>query len=516
MKIRSDILSVYQSIHTWTGVLTALILFIGFFAGSLSLFKPALNQWIAPTQNQFGTTSNGQLDQLVNQTLSQYQGAKRRLIVHVNSGQDNQSPVMWYEDNVGFGLNLDAPQWHAGLDETGQLKVKQSAPSAFGELIDRLHRTAGIPGKVGYQDFGVLVMGVACVAYFLALVSGVILMLPTLSRNLFALRQSSGSRRLLLDSHNLLGLTALPFHLIIALTVIVFAFRGYFYDGLRTVVYEDQPMFPSAVKVEPKQYSTDELISIKQWLAEMEQQVPGYEVTKVVYSSLDSQYPVLQISLLNRKTLMRGPVTDYIFAHPYTGQILNGSIVPGEQGFWGRAVAPFYALHFGSFGDNGVRWLYFVLGLMGAFIFYSGNLLWLDKRRSKFKGDKGQEPISCFILSRLTVGVCLGSISGVAVSMVIGKWLYPLVANINDYYIAIYYGLFFAAIAWAFIQGPRLSTVWLLRFCTIACAAIPLTSIAMLSLGSDVYGLSVNRATNAVDIVALVCAIVFYVLAKKQ
>ena len=28
-----------------------------------------------------------------------------------------------------------------------------------------------------------------------------------------------------------------------------------------------------------------------------------------------------------------------------------------------------------------MRWVYFVFGLSGAFLFYSGNLLWVEKRR---------------------------------------------------------------------------------------------------------------------------------------
>lgn len=41
------------------------------------------------------------------------------------------------------------------------------------------------------------------------------------------------------------------------------------------------------------------------------------------------------------------------------------------------------ALHFGNFGHDAVKWLYFMLGLAGAFLFYSGNLLWIEARRKR-------------------------------------------------------------------------------------------------------------------------------------
>ncbi len=37
-----------------------------------------------------------------------------------------------------------------------------------------------------------------------------------------------------------------------------------------------------------------------------------------------------------------------------------------------------FGLHFGSFGNLSLRWLYFLLGLAGAFLFYSGNLLYIE------------------------------------------------------------------------------------------------------------------------------------------
>ena len=50
MKIRSDILRTYQSIHTWTGITAGLLLFIGFFAGSITMFRVAIDDWATPKQ----------------------------------------------------------------------------------------------------------------------------------------------------------------------------------------------------------------------------------------------------------------------------------------------------------------------------------------------------------------------------------------------------------------------------------------------------------------------------------
>jgi hypothetical protein len=43
--MRSDYLRIYKSVHTWTGILAGMALFIAFYAGALTIFKDALARW---------------------------------------------------------------------------------------------------------------------------------------------------------------------------------------------------------------------------------------------------------------------------------------------------------------------------------------------------------------------------------------------------------------------------------------------------------------------------------------
>jgi uncharacterized iron-regulated membrane protein len=52
-----------------------------------------------------------------------------------------------------------------------------------------------------------------------------------------------------------------------------------------------------------------------------------------------------------------------------------------------------------------VQWLYFLLGLGGAFLFYSGNLLWIESRRKRRQVEQGRAQL---VMARATVGICLG------------------------------------------------------------------------------------------------------------
>lgn len=54
-------------------------------------------------------------------------------------------------------------------------------------------------------------MGIVSILYAVALVSGVIVLLPSLIKDLFALRLGANLKRMWLDAHNVVGIVSLPF-----------------------------------------------------------------------------------------------------------------------------------------------------------------------------------------------------------------------------------------------------------------------------------------------------------------
>src|SRR5690606_27159890 len=54
-----------------------------------------------------------------------------------------------------------------------------------------------------------------------------------------------------------------------------------------------------------------------------------------------------------------------------TGEML-GRLTPEQFRPGTTFLRGLQRLHYGNFGDYAVKWLYFVLGLAGAFLFYSG------------------------------------------------------------------------------------------------------------------------------------------------
>lgn len=506
MKIRPDVLRTYQSVHTWTGITTSLLLFIAFFAGALTMFKPQIEQWASPSNLAATPVSEQRIDQLISQVTQEQDKAREGF--NIDFSEDGAA-LSWFVQGGGRGLRLNDKLAFASLDNDKQLVVQQAPSNELGNLIDQLHRTAGIIGKVGHEDLGVLILGVAAALYFIALISGVIILLPTLVKQLFALRQHKGANRLWLDSHNLVGVVSLPFHLLIAWTAVVFAFHDPMYDGL-SVVYGDKPLFEPRARGTIT-YNLDQLPSMAEYQKQLTALAPDHRIDKFEFSGLNTPNPSLAAYLSANDRMQRGGYFDIIYLHPFTQEVAYSTVTSSEQDAYAPIVNSFFSLHFGNYAGNYGRWMYFTMGLLGAFLFYSGNLLWLEKRREKHK----EQRKATKIMAALTIGVCLGSMLGIAIAMLASKWLYFFDVQLNQGYMWSYYATFALAIGYSFYRGAARSAIHLLYMLTLVCLAIPATSLITFIIASAPNWSSTEPGNLMVEVITMVFAFVFWRAANK-
>jgi uncharacterized iron-regulated membrane protein len=134
-----------------------------------------------------------------------------------------------------------------------------------------------------------------------------------------------------------------------------------------------------------------------------------------------------------------------------TGNVL-ASQLPGQRDANHATLSAAYALHFGEFGNGVVVWLYFLLGLGGAFLFYSGNLLWIESRR---KRRQPQQPRAGVNMARATVGVCIGLCVAISVAFVTALVLERLAPSAVDHGIRwACFGSWAACALWAALRRP--------------------------------------------------------------
>lgn len=281
------------------------------------------------------------------------------------------------------------------------------------------------------------------------------------------------------------------------------------YDGL-SLVYSDQPMFNRGAN-SAVEYKLDQLPSVQSHLNKIEQLADGYRVESIEYSGLTSSRPSLGVTLMNEHTMMRNNSGDYIYMNPYTFEVRASSLAMNDEQYYVPYVASFFSLHFGGIGGDLGRWIYFIMGLLGAFLFYSGNLLWLEKRRQK----QGEQTKANKFMANLTVGVCLGSIFGVVVAILSSKWLYLINISINESYLTCYYIVFFGSLIYSFVRGAAKSAIDLQKALFAACICIPVTSLLLLVIPNEQDWAYRHFSNFSLDIVAFIFAMIFLFGAVK-
>jgi uncharacterized iron-regulated membrane protein len=283
------------------------------------------------------------------------------------------------------------------------------------------------------------------------------LLLPSLVSDLFALRIGRNVKRMWLDVHNVLGLFSLPFHIIMALTAVVFAFHDQFY-GAQGMAFGGGAERARPSLSAPAEGPPPATLTPAQIVARVREQAPGFTPETLVYGQGRGGLPALRVQGSDARYGLRAPTYGMAGIDPQTGAITGTDYMPGMQDGWSATITSFFALHFGNFGGNTIRWAYFLLGLAGAFLFYTGNLLWVESRRKKErKAGAVEQTRATRILGALTVGVPLGSIAGISVTLAAAK----LLGSHASYgmHSAIYYALFLIATGWALARGAARSGV---------------------------------------------------------
>jgi uncharacterized iron-regulated membrane protein len=508
--IRADIVKLYKTVHTWTGITCGLALFIAFYAGALTMFKEPIARWASPPSVGVAAVPLDDAPRLLESVAAAHPEAREEgITLHLRGHENEPARVTWEEDEPHeAGQPHGHVHWWATLNPDGTLLAKQEEPSELAEFIDDIHRRVGIP-----YPWGAYFMGVVSLLYGVALIAGVIVLLPSLVKDFLALRVGKNLKRMWLDAHNVVGITALPFHLAIAVTATAWGFWSPLGSAQESVIYGGKQkvvMARDAERWRPPRPTGEAGVMMPpvQLLQRLNAQAPGFEPKVMTFTNFGDKAAAVKVAGADRgyvgATTFGGVILSAV-----TGTLLKDNRASRQGPDW-RLGITILSLHTGDYGGSTITWAYFFLGFSGAWLFYSGNLLWIETRRKKArKGGEVEQSRSTRLLGSGTVGVCLGCVAGLSLTIVAAKWLHGRVADLNAWHQYIYYAVFLGSVAWAFAWGGARAAVHLLWLCAAATIAIPLTTLIALlfpALGMWAHG---STVTIGVDVIALIGALCF-------
>jgi len=465
--MKSTTIRTFQTVHTWTGLLAGFALFVAFYAGALTVFHDDIAAWQNPPWRT-AADANVPMDTLIERLLAHHPAARDDFGIVLPRDSSHAAYAYWQEkDGSRFATasQIETPRTDAAENE-------------LADFVYALHDSLGLP------VIGLYLMGIVSVLYGLALLSGILIHLPQLVKDFFAMRVGHNLKRLWQDAHNAIGVISLPFHVIFAVTGALFCLFTLTLAALNTVAFDGKlfDAFAKATETTPTvtvsgtpatMLSTDALIERARAEA-LKNGVTTFEPDYMHFVHYGDRNAVAEVRGLSQHTLGSfGTVA--MSAHD--GAVL-ATHVGDRYSLNGISYASLFGLHFGSFGGRAVQWLYFILGLAGAFLFYSGNLLWIESRRKRRHLD---QPRKTWIMARATVGVCIGTCLAISGAFV-ATWI-AMRLNIDaglPQRVACY-GLFLGACAYACLRPVAKATVellWATAMLTIVMALVDLASNA--------------------------------------
>ncbi|GJE49754.1 hypothetical protein GOFOIKOB_2794 [Methylobacterium tardum] len=358
-------------LHAWSGLVVGWVLFAVFVTGTASYYRSEISQWMRPelrTDRTFGPADLAAAAERGVAHLQAHAGGARTWFITLPQAERPVLELFW---RTGPGR----PPGHVLLDpDTGAPAIMRATRG--GDFLYRFHFELNLPPL-----WGRWVVGACAMIMLVALISGVVTH-RRIFADFFTFRRDKSAQRGWLDAHNVTGVLALPFHLMITYTGLATLMVMYVPWGVSTAYRGDsQRYFAESGQItapRPPAGRPGTLVPIGPLVAR------ALEMTSE---------PLERITIVNPKDAQATVVA--VFEEPHglshehpqiafdgvKGDVLEvraGGLQPATKTF-----TTMVGLHEAHFAGPALRVLFFLCGLAGSAMVATGLLLWSAARLPK-------------------------------------------------------------------------------------------------------------------------------------
>ncbi|WP_413512982.1 PepSY-associated TM helix domain-containing protein [Myroides odoratus] len=418
----------YFHLHTISGIVITVILYIFFFAGSFAFFKNEINSWQTNTpKKKYEATSLqynlilDSLDQnygLYGRDLSfRFSEKTRKVGVSISTSKDS--------------LNAKAQERNFGsLDPETQQIQDYNQGYGLGEFLYRLHFFAQVNslGSIWGWPIGYAIAGFVSFFFLFALITGLLLHWNKIISNFYVFRPWEKFKTVWTDLHTALGVISFPFQLVFALTGSYFLLNYYIVsNGVALLGYNNdtellnKAIYPPEESDKEVEFSNLPLgykVDVKAYINQTVARWPDFIITNIQVSDYGDQSMRVTISGKAPSSInfnSRGSVV-YTVDSKEVEEISNPYANPGYNYIFSNLM---YELHFGSFGGYATRIVYFLVGIAGCVVIISGVLIWLVARDKKAVPERKRK--FNFWLANVYMAICLSMYPITALSFIAVK-----------------------------------------------------------------------------------------------
>ena len=497
--------------HTWVGLLVCWLLYLIFYAGTLSFFRDEITLWNQPALHHVQTTAT-RIAQQKSQIIVGFDYLQNtaadspRWGIYLPSQREPQLNYA-YEKPRPEGQRFGGWQDHF-IDPQTEQTIEQPRATKGGNFFYRLHF------DLHYLDVRTARWIVCFASLFMlvALISGVVIH-KRIFKDMFSFRANKGSRSWL-DGHNVSSVLALPFHLMITYTgLITLIFMLFPYPAM--TAYEDgvRGLFNDVLPTNVRSKSSPEsapLTDIEGVLDHVYTNWPNADLTQISIRDPNKASATITVRA-STGTQLRDQTPTLLFNG------VDGSLIAKSAAQLSNTEV-FYdsmtALHTGRLANPLLRWLYFLCGIAGCVMIASGCIMWAKRIRERMKkqqtasfGLKLVEALNLATLMGLPLATC---------AFFIANRLIPInTVERADKEILAFFLTWLAVALFALFKRSKAQWRQLAWLNAVACIAVVLIN-ALTTDGNIISYLQNGQwALFSFDLLCIVFAGLFVVQAKK-
>lgn len=395
-------------LHSWCGLVFGWLLFGILLTGSIAVFYDEITYWLTPEMRGGPLPERHQVMHLGWTYLDAKAPQSRLWKITLPTTREPFLGVSWRTaEGRTVNQRLDP--------ETGaQIKRDSEGGSFYLKYHEGLHIDRD------KNPLGLLVVGATGVAMLVACISGIIVH-KRIFKDFFVLRPSASAQRSMLDLHNVLGVMALPFHLVMAYTGLVLLYWLYVPAAVQALYHGDAPKFRTEAitqefkTVVGKPAGPAGLMGPDQVLERAELYLgPG----KMAYVYVrDPHRANAMVEAYRMRDDQVSQQVNQVALNGVTGQEVR-VLVKRSLPFRVQAFAA--ALHWVEWGGNAARWGYFLAGLISSTMVGMGLAVFVEKRARQ-----ARRPLAWL---RVIGAVNVAAVGGLCVACIAYLWAERLIS----------------------------------------------------------------------------------------
>ena len=430
-------------LHAWSGLVVGWVLFAVFVTGTASYYRAEISQWMRPelrTDRTFGPADLAAAAERGVAYLQAQAGGARTWFIALPRPDRPVLELFW---RTGPGR----PAGHVMLDpDSGAPAVLRATRG--GDFLYRFHFELNLPPL-----WGRWIVGACALIMLVALVSGLVTH-RRIFADFFTFRRDKSAQRGWLDAHNVTGVLALPFHLMITYTGLATLMVMYVPWGVSTAYRGDsQRYFAESGQITAPRPPA----GLPGTLAPV-----GPMVARALAMRAE---PLERITIVNPKDAHATVVA--VFEEPHglshehpqiafdgiTGAVVEvraGGLRPATKTF-----ATMVGLHEAHFAGPALRMLFFLCGLAGSAMVATGLLLWTAARLPKGTAARG---LGLRLVQGLNVATIAGMPAAIAGYFLANRLLPVALPDRADWEVRTFFAVWLLVAGTAFLRTHR--RVW--------------------------------------------------------